>query len=101
MGLIKEKLTGWIQKATTTATETVKEITKEDVNKTLDVLGDIAKIGIFAALTVGAFKSSSTTHKVVETVQASEVLQPVAHVAQAASPVVQIFVGEGKGVHIE
>ena len=101
MGAIKDKITGWIQKATETATETVKEIAKEDTSKKLDMLGNIAKIGIFTILTIGAFKSPRTTSKVVQTVAASDVLEPVVHTAQAAAPVVQIFLGEGKGVHIE
>ena len=96
MGIIKDKVTGFIQKATTTATQTVKDITKEDASRTLDMLGDIAKIGIFTVLTIGAFKSSSTpaATNVIKTVE------PVARAAQATAPVVQIFLGEGKGVHI-
>lgn len=101
MGVIKDKVAGWIRKATETATDTVKQITKEDATNTLDILGDLAKIGCFVALTVGAFKASSTTSKVVQTVAAADVLQPIAQTAQTAAPVVQIFLGEGKGVHIQ
>ncbi len=104
MGVIKDKVTGWIKKATETATDTVKQITKEDAANTLDILGDLAKIGIFTVLTIGAFKATSavsTTSKVVQTVAAADVLEPIVHTAQAAAPVVQIFLGEGKGVHIE
>ena len=104
MADIKDKVTGWIKKATETATDTVKQITKEDAANTLDILGDLAKIGIFTVLTIGAFKATSavsTTSKVVQTVAAADVLQPIAQTAQTAAPVVQIFLGEGKGVHIQ
>lgn len=94
MGIIKDKLTAWVKKATETATETVKEITKEDASRKLDILGDIAKVGILTLLTVATFKSASHGGIIKEAV-ASE------PVAQAVTPVVQIFLGEGKGVHIQ
>lgn len=100
MGFIRDKWETIVKKATETATQTVKEITKEDTKSVVDVLGNVAKIGIFIALTASAVKGASTVHNVVKTVPASEVLEPVVRTA-AATPVVQIFLGDGKGVHIQ
>lgn len=97
MGFIRDKLEGFVKKAAETATETVKEITADDTKDVLDILGDVAKIGILVGITVFAVKHAGTTGKVVSRVPSSEVIQPI---ASAATPVVQIFLGEGKGVHI-
>lgn len=98
MGFIRDKLDKFVKKATETATETVKEITKDEARDTLDILAGIAKIGIFVALTAGAIKGAGTVDNVVSTVKASEAIEPI---AKSASPIVQIFLGEGKGVHIK
>ena len=95
--MIKEKITRWIQNATQTATDTVKQITKEDAANRLDILGNIAKIGVFAVLVVASIKGASSTAEVVKQVKVQEVVEP----AKAVAPVVQIFLGEGKGVRIE
>lgn len=98
MGVIKDKINSWVKKATETATETVKQIAKDDVNEKLDILEGIAKIVLFSVITVGAVNG---VHKIAPHVKVEDTIKPIADVSHAAAPIVQIFVGEGKGVRIE
>ena len=54
----------WVQKASLTAKETVQKATQEDIQRTVDVIGDVAKVGVFLALTIMAARSGKHEHPI-------------------------------------
>ena len=85
----------WIGKVVEVAKGEAEESVREDVQKRLDYIGDVAKIAIFGVITVMAIKASNgpnifkPEHAVTTAVSA----------IPAAQPVVQIFLG-GEGATV-
>lgn len=61
----------WAKKTALTAKETVQKATKEDMERVLDIAGDIAKVGGFVLLAVLSAKAGKKDH--VPTVQPRDI----------------------------